>query len=306
MPVIQDQKHHPQIAGLLFEQSGNVWSQAEWEFGLYIPPLFCGRPAEAERLIREAIPRAARIGHEYPRLVALYCLATVCIARGDLESAERTARETGPAADPLTGSILLLRGQAEEALSLLEKAASRPTTHLSGSPEALRALGMTIAGMEGAADACTAAMRFLPRPGTSRSIGAWSAVLYLTLALCLSGRRDQAGRLLAETEKIAAEWDSNSSGFPVRTAAGIAAACAGNWTRAEEHHRAAIARMDSVPYVTAQPIARYWYADMLAERGGAGDIEAAKKMLQESIARSDAIGLAMYARLARQRLARIA
>lgn len=167
-------------------------------------------------------------------------------------------------------------------------------------------MGTAAAEMEGAANACTAVMRFLPRPGTSRSIGGWNAVLSLTEALCLSGRREQAGRLQAEAEKIAAEWECNNVGFPVRTAAGIAAACAGNWTRAEEHHRAAIARMEAVPYVTAQPIARYWYADMLAERGGPGDTEAAKVLLQESMAASDAIGLALYARLARQRLARIA
>ena len=128
----------------------------------------------------------------------------------------------------------------------------------------------------------------------------------MTEALCLSGRREEAGRLQAEAEKIATEWDCSIFGFPVRTAAGIAAACNGNWTRAEEHHRAAITRMETVPYVTAQPIARYWYADMLAERRGAEDVEAAKAMLQESIAASDRIGLALYARLARRRLARIA
>lgn len=109
-----------------------------------------------------------------------------------------------------------------------------------------------------------------------------------------------------EAEKIAGEWGCNMVGFPVLTAAGIAAACAGNWTSAEEHHRASIARMDAVPYVTAQPIARYWYADMLAERGDADEVDAAKAMLKESIAASDKIGLALYARLARQRLARIA
>ena len=108
-----------------------------------------------------------------------------------------------------------------------------------------------------------------------------------------------------QAEKIAAEWDCNHAGFPVRTGAGIAAACAGNWTRAEEHHRATIARMEAVPYVTAQPIARYWYADMLAKRRGAGDMEAAKALLHTSIAGSDDIGLALYARLARQMLARI-
>jgi hypothetical protein len=109
--------------------------------------------------------------------------------------------------------------------------------------------------------------------------------------------------LLAEAEKIVAEWDFSLHGFPVRTAAGIAAACTGDWARAEEHHRAAIARMDAVPYVTAQPIARYWYAHMLGERHRAGDAAAATALLREAITYSEAIGLSLYSRLARQRLA---
>jgi hypothetical protein len=85
-----------------------------------------------------------------------------------------------------------------------------------------------------------------------------------------------------------------------------AAACAGDWDRAEEHHRAAIARTDAVPYVTAQCIALYWYADMLAERRGVGDLEAANALLQASIDASETIGLALYAGLAKRKRARIA
>jgi hypothetical protein len=64
--------------------------------------------------------------------------------------------------------------------------------------------------------------------------------------------------------------------------------------------------MEAVPYVTAQPIARYWYADRLAGRGGPGDVNAAKAMLQESMLVSGSIGLEPYARLARQRPVQIA
>lgn len=301
----------------IYEESGDIWSRATVEMGLFWPPLLCGQPAGAERLILEAIARALRTGNDIAHSVALWALAGVYVAKGDLERAERTAREALELMESChfgwllvveisLGGILLYRDQTKEALSLLTKAAVNPAQLYSGFSEGLLALGMAAAEMEGAANACTAAMRFLPRPGTSRSIGAWNAVLGLTEALCLSGRREEAGRLQAEAEKIAAEWDCNHLGFPVRTAAGIAAACAGNWTRAEEHHRAAITRMEAVPYVTAQPIARYWYADMLAERGGAEDVCAAKAMLRESIAASDRIGLTLYARLARQRLARIA
>lgn len=300
----------------VYQGSGDIWSPHSVELGLFWPPLLCGRPAEAEKLILEAIPRATRTGHDVAKSVALWVLAEVQVAKGDLEKAERAAREALGLMESCRfgwrfvveislGGILLYRDRTEEALSVLTKAAAGPASLCNGFPEGLLALGMTAAQMQGAASACTAVMRFLPRPGTSRGIGAWNAVLSVTEALCLSGRREDAGRLLGQAEKIAAEWDCNHAGFPVRTAAGIAAACAGNWTRAEEYHRAAIARMKAVPYVTAQPIARYWYADMLAERRAAGDMEAAKALLHTSIAGSDDIGLALYARLARQRLARI-
>ena len=65
-------------------------------------------------------------------------------------------------------------------------------------------------------------------------------------------------------------------------------------------------RSSAAPYVTAQPIARNWYADVLSERKGAGDSEAAQAILQVSTAASDRTSLALYARLARQKLAAIA
>jgi serine/threonine protein kinase/tetratricopeptide (TPR) repeat protein len=304
-------------AATIYQQSGDAWSRAVVEMGLFWPPLLCGQPAEAERLLLEGLSRAARLGHDPAKGLALWILAGVYVAKGNLEGAERTARgalvsmESCHFAWPfvvemILGGILLYRDQTGEAVSVLTRAAAATAPIYSGFPEGLLALSMAAADMEGAANACTAAMRFLPRPGTSRSIGAWNAVLSLTEALCLCGRREEAGRLQAEAERIAAEWDYNHVGFPVRTAAGIAAACAGNWARAEEHHRAAIARVEAVPYVTAQPIARYWYADMLAEREGPGDIEAAKALLQASITASDAIGLVLYARLARRMFAQFA
>ena len=87
---------------------------------------------------------------------------------------------------------------------------------------------------------------------------------------------------------------------------GIAAACPATGRVPRSTIAPRSSRMEAVPYVTAQPIVRYWYADMLAERGGANDLKAAKAMLKESIGASDRIGLPLYARLARQKLAQIA
>ena len=109
-------------------------------------------------------------------------LAGVYVAGWELERGERAAREAlafGESfhfgwlfiAETSLGGILLYRDQIEEALALLSKA-TRHSTHFSGVPEGLLALGMTAAEMEGAANAGAAAMRLLPRPGTSRGFGA--------------------------------------------------------------------------------------------------------------------------------------
>jgi tetratricopeptide (TPR) repeat protein len=304
-------------ATAIYEQSGDVFSKASVEMGLFWPPLICGNPAEAERQVVEAIARAARIQNDVAKAIALWVLAGVHISNGKLESAEETAREAlalmdtshfgwAFVAELTLGGILLYRGQTEEALGALTKAAAKSAPLYRGYAEGLLALGSTAAGMNCAAEARAGTTAFLPRPGVSRSIGAWNPVLSLTEALCLSGHRQDAGRLQVEAERIANEWDCNHAGFPVRTAAGIAAACTGDYTQAEQHHRAAIERMEAVPYVTAQPIARYWYADMLVQRRGAGDVRAAKAVLEESVTKSDRIGVILYARLGRQRLSEIA
>jgi tetratricopeptide (TPR) repeat protein len=296
------------------EKIGDLWGRADL-VAEFIAPLYLGQPQEAKRRILEAIPRAARLGHDNAKYIALAYMPGVHVAAGDLHSAEQAAREAlafGEACNAgwvfaghsRLGTILLFRGHREESLSRYEEAVRGPATYVNGLAEGQRAFAMVALGHERAREACDTAMGCLPRLGTSRSMGSWMAVLSLTQALCLSGRQGEAASLQVEAEKIALEWVCGGS-TPARTAAGIAAACARDWPRAEEHHRAAIARMDEIPDLTAQCIARYWYADMLAERGGQGDLESARALLNETIAKSEAIGLALFARLARERLSRL-
>src|ERR1051326_8375985 len=73
--------------------------------------------------------------------------------------------------ETILGGILLYRARSEESLSLLTKAVRGPTSHFRGFPQGLLALGMTAAEKDGAATGFRAAMRFLPRPGTSRGNG---------------------------------------------------------------------------------------------------------------------------------------
>lgn len=102
---------------------------------------------------------------------------------------------------------------------------------------------------------------------------------------------------------FAEEWDISTYGHSVRTAAGIAAAGAGDFTRSEQHHRAAIARMDACGYKLGAAIARIRYADVLLMRRAAGDASVAHGLLEIALAQCEAMRLELYAQVARKRLA---
>ena len=298
----------------MLERAGSLWFREAIAYGVYEPPLYRGNPVEAERLARESISRAGRLDFDAVKLAAMRSLADLQLARGDLAEAERTARDALAllvaggssmmfSVETSLAGILHLGDRSEEAMPLLLSAAGRRMPFFAGYPESLFALCQVVLGSPDADAAIDAAVKWLPGPGRSRGLGGWHAVTLLVEALRRRNRCSEAARMVDAAEKVAAEWDSNHYAFPVRSAAGIAAACAGDWTRAEEHHRAAIERMDAVPYATARAIARYWYADMLIERGGTDDRSPAAELLETAATLSDAIGLALYARLARQRLA---
>jgi hypothetical protein len=77
----------------IFEQTGDLWWQAEIQAGLALVPLHCGRPVEAEKLLLTAIASSAKVGHDSARSLSLMYLAAARIHNGDLEKAERTVSE---------------------------------------------------------------------------------------------------------------------------------------------------------------------------------------------------------------------
>jgi hypothetical protein len=118
------------------------------------------------------------------------------------------------------------------------------------------------------------------------------------------GRQEEAAALQPHAEHVVANGPWCVYGQHLfRTSAGIAAACGHNWSRAEEHHQAAIRQADTAPYRVAQPIARYWYAEMLLRRGVAGDASSARELLTEALAIFESVGMPGYSRRASERLA---
>jgi hypothetical protein len=140
------------------------------------------------------------------------------------------------------------------------------------------------------------ARRFLPVVGRPLSVGSCACLAMVLEALAILGRRSEAATLEPLAEYVAENGPlCLYSQHLFRTAAGIAAAAAGNWARAEEHFLTAIQQADSAPYRTAQPIARYWYADMLLLRDQPGDRDRAREMLKASQELCQTIGMPWYA-----------
>jgi tetratricopeptide (TPR) repeat protein len=144
----------------------------------------------------------------------------------------------------------------------------------------------------------------LPRAGQLNSVGDWVALERSVVGLAWMGRKDEAAALrhLAEELVGTGVWVSRAM-LPFQTAAGIAAACAGDWSAAEEHYLTAIHQADTAPYRPAQPMAREWYALMLLDRNGPGDAAKARGLLSEALAMYESLEMPFHANRTSAKLA---
>jgi tetratricopeptide (TPR) repeat protein/predicted Ser/Thr protein kinase len=299
---------------ILLDPRSDLWYLAANDYGIFLPPAFYGRFSESKQLTEEAAARAARVGHHHARLSALTQIAIVHLALGQMDESEKVGREAVALGEATAGGLrfagdftlglaLTHRLRTDEARPLLERACKCPG-YFAGVPEAMLALCLAAAGKDPSA-ATAAAAAHLEKPGMSRSYGSWCATLHLTEAWAIAGRSDQAAGLLPFVETILSEWLTNAAGLPTRTAAGIAAAGAGDWACAEEHHRGALAQAEAGESVSSRIFAQVWYADMLLARGDSSDTVHARALLTEALGQAERAGNALYARLARERLAKL-
>jgi hypothetical protein len=140
-----------------------------------------------------------------------------------------------------------------------------------------------------------------PVSGQLNSLGAWTGLERSVIGLARMGCKEAAAALRPLTEELLATgaW-TYSLLSPFQTVAGIAAACAGDWAAAENHHLTALRQTDAAPYRHLQPVAREWYAAMLLERDGHGDRLKAGSLLDEAVALYESLGLPGRAKLARE------
>ena len=298
-----------------FRAVGDLWGESDlWE--PVVVALHTGRPAEAQGLIHDLERRAERVGNHGTIWLCRNFSAEMHLAMGALERAEQAAHESHELGRSTStrwlyldmivlGALSHYRGRFEEAAAWFRQGLElQPPAHWRGFLVGGLFRALAAKGDPAAAEALAEAHRLLPVPGRLLTLGACGCLASTIEGLAWLGRDQEAAALEPHAEHVAANGPLCTYGQHLfRTSAGIAAACAHHWSRAEEHHRTAIEQADTAPYRVTQPVARYWYAEMLLGRGAAGDEARARDLMTEAFARFGSLGMPGYGRRASERLA---
>lgn len=298
-----------------FRANGDVWGEAE-VFEPAAAALWLGRVEEVEPFLRDAIPKAERVGHSTALWALLGFRALLNLASGNFEQALKAANEAHALAlsiklgwafldHLIIGFVLCYQGRIDEALQYFRDGRNiEPVSFESGQLSGAIFLTLAMLGNAEAESALEDARQYLPRVGEPLYLGACGCLALVIEGLALLGKLDEVATLLPQAEYVVANGPCCLySQHLFRTCAGIAAGAGGDWERAEMNHRIAIDQADSAPYRMAQPISRYWYADMLLMRSSAGDREQAFELLKQSLQLCKTLGMPWHAQLAERRLA---
>jgi tRNA A-37 threonylcarbamoyl transferase component Bud32/tetratricopeptide (TPR) repeat protein len=297
--------------------AGDLWGVAEAECFNIVCELACGRTEEAAGQLPGALRLAERVGHHGAVWMNRTTLGTLNMGRGDLLAAEHEmeeARKYGelhqlpyPFLNSISlGTLAFLRGNFAEAERYYsDRTEIEEQTHWAGYRNAcLFAFQAESKGADHAWDSCNKGGWKLPRIGQPNPIGAWLALERSVIGLAALGRKEDVAALRPLTEDVLlmgvwAAWDPS----PFRTAAGIAAACAGDYSAAEQHHLTAIQQMDTASFRVSQPMARESYARMLLDRKDGATAAKARGLLSEALAIYELIGMPFHARRVSEMLA---
>jgi tetratricopeptide (TPR) repeat protein len=297
----------------LLRSAGDLWGLANALWITQWVLLFLGRFDEAAEMVREGEPLALRLGH----LVAVMSFRRgssygELMLTGDLDRWEQFWREDLEMCRSvnkawISGSYSALgfahfcRGRWREALkSAPEATRLEARGPFAGVDWAAIFLGKAYIGDRDAAMSMLEQKRSaLPRPGRANTIGAWMALLLVIEGLAVLEERDEAAKLYPLA--LEATGTGALTVFPLgppHEYAGIAAACGGQWEKAEQHYGEALRLAHELPVVIAQPEVRRWYARMLLDRNAAGDRDKAFRLLTEAIAMYREIGMPKHVEMA--------
>ncbi len=298
----------------LLRSAGDLSQLADVLTVAQVPLLLLGRLDEVGEIVEEIEPLAARLGHVGALHVASEMRALrELMVTGDLERFEEFGRDHVAFSQKAgftwlsnsytyLGLALFWRGRWQEALENLQEAARlEPPGVWAGLDWSALLLCRAYAGRkEEALAMLREKMAALSGSGQPSTLGNWTVLFSMVEALALLGERAEASKLYPSLLELC-NTGIRTSGLHVRlvqAVAGIAAACGGQWAKAEEHYQRALRQAQEIPVVIEQPEVRRFYARMLIDRDGPGDRDKARELLTEAIDMYRKIGMPKHVEMA--------
>ena len=148
----------------------------------------------------------------------------------------------------------------------------------------------------------------LPPSSTEHAgVGTWTFVVMVAEGLSVLGDKDKAAELYPLVERALSTGArvTNDGLCLIERVAGIAAAAGRQWEVAEHHFEEALRQASEIPFRFEQPEVRRFYAGMLIDRNAPGDLEKARRLLEEAIEGYREIGMPRHLLLVEDELERL-
>jgi tetratricopeptide (TPR) repeat protein len=292
-----------------------VWLEVDTAWLIALIHMFTGKPNEARRLAEERLPLAERVGHHGVIWLYKRACASVLGFTARLGEAERAAHEVLAFGRSMKipwafhDSIFLallsfMTDRNDEALAHIQKAiAIEPSSYQQGMSASTLFWIRAQLHDPAALDELKKHQLPMPQRGVTPTYGAWAAWASIVEGLALLDRHTEAASLYwAVDDLLATGTICAQSNILFKSSAGVAADCAGDWSRAENLHQQAVAEADQ-GYPVFQPGARIWHAATLMRRNGADDRARAAQLLTEALALAERLEMPAMAKRASSQLA---
>ena len=305
-------------AATKLRHAGSLWDLIVPLISLDVHAVGRGLFQESDELEREADLLARRSGHaaatclltrnEFPKVAARSADLGVLEMRSQslCETARTLGRGWRAYAETLSGIVTLWRGQWDAALAHMDEGARLSVPGLwFGIQHGFLALLLAFRRQRDEVFAILDRMaETLPEPARPNAIGQWNLAVLAAEAVSLLGDQERAAALYPLVREalgsgaVIRQYD----GALIERVAGMAAADA---EMAERHFEAALRQAAELPHLMEHSQVRHFYGRFLIVRGGAGDQDRARVLLEEAVSGYHAIGMPRHEGVAKELLHRV-
>jgi tetratricopeptide (TPR) repeat protein len=292
--------------------AGDMWGVVDMQWHQVMAAIYLAKPADARKLIEAARPHAERVGHHnvvwFYRLLA----SSLALAEGSLDEAASSAKDALALGDEYSipwnfsseltlGQVAFYRGDIDAAISHYRRAiVMEPASYWSGLSRAALFAALAQDGHPDALDVLHEVPLRLPVPHQANPFGTWVSLAHIIEGLAWAGRIEDAAALHPAAEALIGTGVKCFRDMRLyRTAAAIAAACAGEWAIADAHFDTALEQAREAPLRIAHAHAQLWRGKLLHRRGPM-DAKTAQILLDQAISSFESLGMPTFVAHARQ------